>query len=85
MTDRDWFARFESEARAGGDEQRLRLVGLVYEADLHRETNPDRMLALLEEGRRLARRLREPWWTLLYDDRRAGALMKYKGDARAGL
>ena len=55
MTDRDWFARFESEARASNDRQRLRLVGLVYEADMHRETNPDRMLALLDEGRRLAR------------------------------
>jgi hypothetical protein len=85
MTDRDWFARFESEARAQGDRERLRLVGLVYEADLHRETNPDRMLALLAEGRHLAGRLREPWWMLFYDDRRAGALMKYKGDASAGL
>src|SRR5271166_6017322 len=85
MTDRDWFARFESEAHARGDLQRLRLVRLVYEADLHRETNPDRMLALIDEGRRLARELKEPWWTLFYDDRRAGALMKYKGDAQAGL
>jgi hypothetical protein len=85
MTDRDWFARFESEARARGDEERLRLVTLVYEADQHRERNPDRMLALLDEGRHLARRLGEGWWTLFYDDRRAGALMKYKGDAQAGL
>jgi hypothetical protein len=43
------------------------------------------MLALLDEGRHLAGRLREPWWMLFYDDRRAGALMKYKGDALAGL
>jgi hypothetical protein len=85
MTDREWFAHFESEARARGDEQRLRLVALVYEADVHRETNPDRMLALIDEGRRLARQLNEPWWTLFYDDRRAGALMKYKGDAQSGL
>jgi hypothetical protein len=85
MTDRDWFAHFESEARTQGDEDRLRLVSLVYEADQHRETNPDHMLALLVEGRHLARRLGEGWWTLFYDDRRAGALMKYKGDAQAGL
>jgi hypothetical protein len=85
MTDRDWFVRFEADARSRGDRERLRLVSLVYEADLHRETNPDRMLALIEEGRHLARRLHEPWWTLFYDDRRAGALMKYKGDAHAGL
>jgi hypothetical protein len=85
MTDRDWFSRFEAEALARGDEERMRLVSLVYEADQHRETDPDRMLALLNEGRHLARRLGEGWWTLFYDDRRAGALMKYKGDAQAGL
>ncbi len=85
MTDRDWFSRFEAEARARGDEERMRLVNLVYEADQHRETDPDRMLALLNEGRHLARQLGEGWWTLFYDDRRAGALMKYKGDAQAGL
>jgi hypothetical protein len=85
MTDRDWFARFESDARGSGDAERLRLVQLAYEADQHRETNPDHMLALLDEGRRLARQLRESWWALFYDDRRAGALMKYKGDALAGL
>jgi hypothetical protein len=85
MTDRDWFARYEADARSRGDEERLRLVHLVCEADLCRETNPDRMLALIDEGRRLACQLREPWWTLFYDDRRAGALMKYKGDAQAGL
>jgi hypothetical protein len=85
MTDRDWFTRFEAEARASGDRDRLRLLELVWSADAVRETQPDRMLALLDEGRRLAGRLGEPWWELFYDDRRAGALMKYKGDARAGL
>jgi hypothetical protein len=85
MTDRDWFAQFEEQARAQGDEERLRLVRFVYEADQHRETNPDQMLALIDEGRSLARRLDEPWWALFYDDRRAGALMKYKGDAQTGL
>ena len=73
MTDRDWFAHFESEARGSGDLERMRLVSLVYEADRHRETTPDRMLALLDEGRRLARQLQEPWWVLFYEDRRAGA------------
>jgi hypothetical protein len=85
MTDRDWFLQFEADARARGDRERLRLVALVYEADVHRETDPDRMLALIDEGRHLARLLAEPWWMLFYEDRRAGALMKYKGDVRAGL
>ena len=85
MTDRDWFLEFEMGARASGDRERLRLVELVHEADAHRETDPDQMLALIDEGRHLARLLAEPWWVLFYDDRRAGALMKYKGDVRAGL
>src|SRR5207302_10771507 len=79
MTDRDWFLHFEAEARVRRDPERLRLVALVYEADQHRETDPDRMLGLIDEGRRLARRLAEPWWARFYDDRRAGALTKYKG------
>jgi hypothetical protein len=85
MTDRDWFREFEQRARAGGDPLRLRLVEILYEADQHRETSPDLTLSLIDEGRSLARRLDEPWWALFYDDRRAGALMKYKGDVRAGL
>lgn len=85
MTDRDWFSQFEADARAKGDADRLRLLQLIWSADAHRETNPDLMLSLLDEGRRLATRLREPWWELFYDDRRAGALMKYKGDAKLGL
>jgi hypothetical protein len=85
MSERDWLARFEAEARAAGDQQRLRLVELTWLPDQHRETNPDSMLALLAEGRLLARKLREPWWELYYEARRAGALMKYKGDVAAGL
>ena len=85
MTDRDWFNQFEAQARAAGDNRRLRLVELVFEADQHRETSPDQMLSLIEEGRQLARQLGESWWALFFDDRRAGALMKYKGDAIAGL
>src|SRR5262249_7397390 len=81
----DWFLRFEADARARGDRERLRLWYLGHDADRHRESAPDRMLATLEEGRHLARGLHEPWWELFYDDRRAGALMKYKGDTKAGL
>jgi hypothetical protein len=85
MTGREWIEQFEADARARGDRERLRLVSLGHEADFHRETDPDRMLALIDEGRRLAGVLVEPWWELYYDDRRAGALMKYKGEVRDGL
>lgn len=85
MTDQDWFREFERRAHADGDRLRQRLIEILYEADEHRETSPDLTLSLIDEGRELARRLHEPWWALFYDDRRAGALMKYKGDVRAGL
>ncbi|MFO0876480.1 MAG: hypothetical protein U0840_03825 [Gemmataceae bacterium] len=85
MTARDWIDEFEHQARTANDPHRLRLVQLVYEADRYRETDPDQMLAFIAEGRTLARQLSEPWWELFYDDRRAGALMKYKGEAATGL
>jgi hypothetical protein len=78
----DWVDDFERQARARGDDRRLRLVSLHPEAYEHRETNPDRALALFEEGRRLACALREPWWVLFYDHWRATALMHFKRDLR---
>jgi hypothetical protein len=83
--DPDWPGRFEADARERGDARRLRLAGIVYDVDAVRESRPDQALALIDEARALARDLAEPWWGLFYDDRRAGVLMKYMGDARGGL
>jgi hypothetical protein len=85
MNDWDWFLRFEAEARARGDRERVRLARFYDAAYACRETDPDRMLTLAGEARGLAARLGEPWWALFYDNLRAHALMHFKGNVTAGL
>lgn len=67
MRDWQWFEDFEAAALARGDRERARMRQIHREAYGFRETDPDRTLFLLEEGRRLALILEEPWWVLLFD------------------
>jgi hypothetical protein len=83
--EQEWMGRFEADAIRQGDEQRLSLARAVYLSDALRESSPADALQIIEQARQLARRLREPWWELFYDDRRAGVLMKYLGHASQGL
>jgi hypothetical protein len=78
----DWFDEFEYNARLSGDHQRALLGQLHREAYRYRETDPDRALGLVAEGRRLAESLREPWWVLYYDQQRVHALLHFKQDFR---
>jgi hypothetical protein len=78
----EWVDEFESRARADGDEQRLRLVHLHPEAYALRHANPDQMLVLCEEGRRLAVSLHEPWWVLFYEHWAIETHIYYKDDYR---
>ena len=80
----DWFDQYEAGLCAG-DERGARLVEIRHEMFQLRETNPDRMLALIDEGRALARQLDRSWLSLYFAVRRAEALMLYKGDVEAGL
>ncbi len=80
-----WILEFERQARAAGDRERLRLVQLDDEAYGFRETDPDRALALFDEGRRLAERLGEPWWVLYYRRWHVHALLHFKRDYRRVL
>jgi hypothetical protein len=82
MSDGDWFDEYGWDALRRGDEQRVRLARLHHEAYGYRETDPDRALALIAEGRRWAERLREPWWVLYYDHYRVHALLHFKQDYR---
>ncbi len=77
-----WIHEFEMEAQVSGDRERVRLATLHGEAYGYRQNDPDRMLALLEEGRRLALRLHEPWWVLFYDHWKLETLIYYKDDYR---
>jgi hypothetical protein len=82
MTIWRWIQEFEIHARARGDAERVRLAQLHGEAYAHRQNDPDRMMGLLEEGRRLAVRLHEPWWVLFYDHWKLETLIYYKDDYR---
>ena len=80
----DWFDQFATDL-AASDERGARVVEIRREMFQVRETNPDRMLALIDEGRSLARQFDHAWLSLYFAVRRAEALMLYKGDVAAGL
>jgi ATP/maltotriose-dependent transcriptional regulator MalT len=77
-----WVRDFRRDAAVRGDEERLRLAGMLDEAYPHFETDPDRALAILLEGRRLAEMLAEPRWVLFYEHWRLQVLLFHKGDYR---
>jgi hypothetical protein len=80
-----WVAERRARACADGDRERLRLTEIHCEAWPHRETNPDRMIALFQQGRCLAASLREPWWELYFDYWELDARLHWKRDYRGAL
>ncbi len=85
MTVWDWVEDFQSRALEQGDAERARLTIYQEEAYASRETDPDRALALYEEGSRCGRALGEPWWALFYDDWRVTAMLFFQRDFRRVL
>jgi hypothetical protein len=81
----EWVEDYQRQAKADGDKERYRLTTLHADAYNYRETNPDRALALFEEGRRLALALHEPWWVLFFDHWRATAMLHFQRDYRTIL
>jgi hypothetical protein len=81
----EWIDDFAARARSAGDQERLRLTGVLSDAYEYRHTDPDRMLALFAEGRRLAVVLHEPWWILFFDYWYVETLIYYKEDYRTLL
>lgn len=82
MTIWEWIHGFEADARRRGDKERLRLSRIHTEAYSHRQSDPERMLATLDEGRRLAEALAEPWWAMFFDHWRLETFIYYKDDYR---
>jgi hypothetical protein len=82
MTVWDWINDFDAEAHARGDQQRLRLSNFHRQAWDFRHTDPSRMLGLLDEGRRLAGSLGEPWWVHFFDHWRVESRIYYTDDYR---
>ena len=81
----EWLESQTTAFAEAGDAERLRMAALHVEAYQWREDDPDRVLAALAEGRRLAVALREPWWVLFYDAERVEALLQFKRDYREAL
>lgn len=81
----DWFREYTRQASARNDPERSRLLHLYYDSNKLRDSDPDRRLAMLEEGRALAERLREPWWTLFFDHWYVQTLMFSKRDYTRAL
>lgn len=82
MTIWDWIHQYEMDARQARDPVRLQMTRLHALAYDHRQTNPDRMLEILEDGRRTAQRLEEPWWVAFFDHWKLETLIYYKDDYR---
>jgi hypothetical protein len=78
----DWVREFRRDAALRGDAARLRLCRLENDFGDFMETDPDRSLALLEEGRRLALTINEPRWALFFDHWRLQVLLHHKCDYR---
>ena len=68
-----WIQEYEKDARAKGDTIRCAWSTSTTRGRGHRETDPARAYALYDQGRRLARRLAEPWWQMFYTQRRIEA------------
>lgn len=82
MTIWDWIHEFELQALAAGDGERLRMARLHSLAYSFRQSDPDRMLAVLEDGRRTAVALQEPWWVLFFEHWKLETYIYYKDDYR---
>ncbi len=80
-----WFNRFEQDAYRAGDTERQRLIKLYRKAWKELEPDPAAGLAMLDEGRALAEKLREPCMMLFFDYWRAEANLFYLNNIAAGL
>lgn len=81
----DWFNEFARNAQRTGDLDRLRLPQLYNQAQPIFEANPRQALVLLEQGRTLAERLREPCWVLFFDFWRCALYMNFLDDKATAL
>ncbi|HZT80363.1 MAG TPA: hypothetical protein VFA26_09080 [Gemmataceae bacterium] len=78
----EWVHEFRREAQARGDRDRVWLADLHGAAYRFRETDPDVVLRMFREGRQLAEKLGEPWWSLFYAHWHVVALLHFKYDYR---
>jgi hypothetical protein len=63
----DWIRDYLEQAARDGHAERLRLGDFHPRAYALRETDPGAMLTVLDEGRRHAQALEEPWWEVFFE------------------
>jgi hypothetical protein len=80
-----WVLDFHNAMIRKGDRLRTRLHPCYLESIKYMESNPDRAISHLLEGRSLAETLHEPLWALFFDHERAKVLIARKRDLNAGL
>jgi hypothetical protein len=80
-----WVYDFQNEARRKGDRLREQLCTLCFEATNYKETDPDKAISRLKQGRGLAEVLNEPLWVMFYDYLLSTVLIWDKRDTAAGL
>jgi hypothetical protein len=81
----DWIRDYLAQAARNNDTEKLRLGEFHPRAWDSRETDPDRTLALYEEGRRHAQALGEPWWEAFFEFWCIQSLIWFKVDYRTVL
>ena len=81
----DWIWQHAERAYAARDRERYRLTVLTREAVPLIQDDPDRALALLEEGRALAEALDEPWFARFFEHWTIQALLFHKRDPNKAL
>jgi hypothetical protein len=80
MTLAMWFEQWRAETK--DEPNRRRLLTLFDDAYQVREDDPQAALHRYSEGKELADRLGEAWWSLLYDKMRLDAKIHYLRDFR---
>ena len=78
-----WFEQWRDDTK--DEPNRRRLLTLFDEGYAVREDDPDAALNRYQEGKDLADRLGEAWWSLLFDKMRLDAQMHYQRDFRTVL
>lgn len=81
----EWIWKYAERAYEARDRESYELVALTRQAVPMIRDDPDRALALLEEGRALAEKLGEPWFARFFEHWAIQALLFHKRDPNRAL
>lgn len=81
----EWIADYLLHAQKQGNALALQMAQKHEEAYTYRQKDPQRMYALLAEGKNLAIELHEPWWIAFFEHWQIETLIYYLDDYREVL